>query len=124
MLNRRTHFDRKPIENIPKKWGWERVIANSPLYCGKLLFIHKGMHSSYHYHKKKDETFYIQQGTARVQIGWSDNINNTTAVVLREGDKFHVPVGMRHRIHAEEDLYMFEFSTEHFDDDSIRIDDA
>jgi hypothetical protein len=28
---------------------------------------------------------------------------------------------MRHRMYAMEDTEMFEFSTEHFDEDSIRI---
>ena len=26
---------------VPKGWGWEKWIANSHEYCGKLLFIKK-----------------------------------------------------------------------------------
>jgi quercetin dioxygenase-like cupin family protein len=41
--------------------------------------------------------------------------------VLSRGEKFHIPIGLRHRMYALEDTELFEFSTEHFDSDSIRI---
>ena len=41
--------------------------------------------------------------------------------LLTEGDSFHVPVGMRHQMLGLTDVVMFEFSTQHFDEDSIRI---
>jgi len=44
-----------------------------------------------------------------------------TIATLERGDKFHVPVGMRHQMYALEDTELFEFSTEHFDSDSIRV---
>ena len=31
-----------PIKFVSKGWGYEKWIANSPSYCGKLLFIAKG----------------------------------------------------------------------------------
>lgn len=45
---------------VEKSWGHEDWIANSPLYCGKDLFIKKGKWLSLHYHKLKTETFYVQ----------------------------------------------------------------
>ena len=47
---------------VPKGWGFERWIVNNDLYCGKLLFFAKGKRCSFHYHKKKTETFYVQSG--------------------------------------------------------------
>ena len=41
--------------------------------------------------------------------------------VLEPGDKFHVPIGMKHRMYGLLDTELFEFSTEHFDEDSNRI---
>jgi len=41
--------------------------------------------------------------------------------VLERGDKFHVPIRLKHRMVALEDTELFEFSTEHFDEDSYRI---
>ena len=45
---------------VSKGWGYEDWIVNKEQYCGKLLFIKKGKKCSWHYHKNKDETFYIQ----------------------------------------------------------------
>ena len=41
--------------------------------------------------------------------------------ILEKGDNFHVYRGLRHRMEALEDTELFEFSTQHFDSDSIRI---
>ena len=74
-----------------------------------------------HYHKLKDEVFYVQSGKIRIYYGWDDNIEMATVDVLERGDKFHVPIGMKHRMYAMEDTELFEFSSEHFDEDSNRI---
>ena len=42
-------------------------------------------------------------------------------IVLKPGDKFYVYRGLRHQMVALEDTELFEFSTQHFDDDSHRI---
>ena len=51
-----------PIKFVSKGWGYEKWIANGPEYCGKLLHFNLGKRCSWHYHKIKDETFYIQSG--------------------------------------------------------------
>lgn len=108
---------------VPKGWGYEHWIVNKKEYCGKILFFKKGKRCSWHYHKLKDETFYIQSGRLEVTYGWNDRktSNFITKTVLEEGDSFHVPVGMRHQMKGLTDVVMFEFSTQHFDEDSIRI---
>ncbi len=109
------------IKFVPKGWGFEKWIVNCDQYCGKLLYFVKGKKCSWHYHKVKDETFYIQSGKLILFYGEDDNIELAQKRVLRKGDKFHVPVGLRHRMYALEDTELFEFSTEHFDEDSIRV---
>ena len=52
----------EPIKYVPKGWGYEKWIANCEKYCGKLLFIAKDKQCSWHYHKLKDEVFFIQSG--------------------------------------------------------------
>tara|TARA_A100001201_G_C4083137_1_gene199617 strand:+ start:410 stop:595 length:186 start_codon:yes stop_codon:yes gene_type:complete len=56
-------------------------------------------------------------------VYWSnfDDFEMAYVKELNPGEKFHVPSGMRHRMRALEDTVMYEFSTEHFDEDSIRI---
>lgn len=50
-----------------------------------------------------------------------DNLENAQQCILEKGDSFHVPVALRHQMIALEDTEMFEFSTEHFEEDSYRI---
>ena len=109
------------IKFVPKGWGFEKWIANNEQYCGKLLYIAKGRKCSWHYHKVKDETFYIQSGKLILFYGEDDDINLAQKRVLRKGDNFHIPIGLRHRMYALEDTELFEFSTQHFDEDSIRV---
>ncbi len=49
------------IKIVTKEWGEERWIVNRD-YCGKLLILKKGFRCSLHYHKNKDETFYVNKG--------------------------------------------------------------
>jgi mannose-6-phosphate isomerase-like protein (cupin superfamily) len=110
-----------PIKFVSKGWGYEKWLANSSLYCGKILWFARGKQCSWHYHNVKDEVFYVHSGKLMVYYGWKDSIDLADVTILQKGDKFHVPTGMRHRMYAMEDTEMFEFSTEHFDEDSIRI---
>ena len=110
-----------PINFVPKGWGFEKWIVNNEEYCGKLLYFVKGKMCSWHYHKLKDEVFYVQSGKLLVKYSESDNIEDAEEVVLSKGDNFHVYRGLRHRMIALEDTELFEFSTQHFDSDSHRI---
>ena len=91
------------------------------MYCGKILFMEKNKRCSCHYHKLKDETFYLQSGLISLYYGYDEDIGNARFLVLEPGDKFHVPVGLKHQMVALQDSELFEFSTQHFDSDSIRI---
>ena len=104
-----------------KGWGYEKWIVNKPEYCGKLLYFSKDKKCSWHYHKLKDETFYIGSGKIKLLYGDNDDLKNAKVVILKKGDKFHVPVGLRHQMLALEDTELYEFSTEHFEEDSYRI---
>lgn len=110
-----------PIKFVPKGWGFEKWIVNSKEYCGKLLYFVKGKMCSWHYHKLKDEVFYVQSGKLLVKYSDQDDIKKAKETVLKPGDNFHVYRGLRHRMIALEDTELFEFSTQHFDSDSHRI---
>lgn len=110
-----------PIKFVSKGWGYEKWLVNCPDYCGKILFIAQGKKCSWHYHLLKDEVFYVQRGAVEVIYSLQDNPEVADKILLVEGDKFHVPKGMRHQMYALKDTELFEFSTTHFDSDSIRI---
>tara|TARA_Y100000004_G_C8884400_1_gene399052 strand:+ start:459 stop:806 length:348 start_codon:yes stop_codon:yes gene_type:complete len=106
---------------VEKGWGYEKWIVNKEEYCGKLLYFKKGLRCSWHYHKIKDEVFYLQSGKLIVKFSKSDNINEAESILLEPGQNFHIPIGLRHQMIALEDSELFEFSTQHFDEDSYRI---
>ena len=106
---------------VPKGWGFEKWIVNSEEYCGKLLYFVKDKRCSWHYHKLKDEVFYIQSGKVLVKYSDEDDIEQAKTIVLNRGDNFHVYRGLMHQMVALEDTELFEFSTQHFDEDSHRI---
>lgn len=109
------------IKFVPKGWGFEKWVCNSEEYCGKLLYFIKDKKCSWHYHILKDETFYIQSGKILLKYSEEDDLENALEVILNPGDKFHIYRELRHQMIALEDTELFEFSTQHFDEDSIRL---
>jgi len=112
------------MEQVEKTWGYEIWFANTARYCGKLLFVRHDEWSSkgaYHYHKIKDETFFIVEGVLR--LDYVDNNENFQTVILNKHEAFHVPTQMKHRFTAisESGCRFVEASTTHRDEDSYRV---
>tara|TARA_Y100000310_G_scaffold175785_1_gene175894 strand:- start:306 stop:674 length:369 start_codon:yes stop_codon:yes gene_type:complete len=109
-------------ELVPKTWGHEIWIANSPLYCGKLLWIKPGQSSSQHFHIKKTEDIYIAEGEMLLTL-WDNAIESVHT--LWPGDSIKITPGLVHKLacpdHCEQGVTLYEFSTQHFDSDSYRI---
>jgi mannose-6-phosphate isomerase-like protein (cupin superfamily) len=105
-----------------KTWGWEIWFANNDLYCGKLLFVKRNEWSSegkFHYHKIKDETFFIIRGTLLLDYVKDGEFYSIT---LTSEQSFRVPPKMKHRFTALSDggCQFIEASTTHREDDSFR----
>ena len=110
-----------PMKYVQKGWGYEKWIINKEEYCGKLLFFRSGKQCSWHYHKKKDEVCYLQSGKMIVRYSDGDNPEIADESLLEPGQNFYVYPGLRHQMYALEDSELYEFSTQHFDEDSYRI---
>jgi quercetin dioxygenase-like cupin family protein len=111
---------------VPKGWGYEKWICNSEKYCGKILHFVKDRQCSLHFHKLKDETFYVRSGLVRVCYAGVNPEDvpedlSLAQAILSAGDYFHVPPNTAHQILALEDSEIIEFSTQHFDEDSYRL---
>ncbi len=108
---------------VEKTWGSEEWIVNNEKYCGKILRFRKDTSCSWHYHKIKDEVMYVHTGKVKIIYGYNENINDISnkEVILEKGDSFHIPTGLIHKICALQETEMFEFSTQHFEEDSFRI---
>jgi quercetin dioxygenase-like cupin family protein len=109
------------MKYVSKSWGWELHICNNERYCGKKLFIKQGLWLSFHHHNIKDEVLYVESG--KIWFNHDETESNVDLVesdLLTVGHAFHVVPGVRHQMHAIEDTMLIEFSTQHFDEDSIR----
>ncbi len=83
---------------VPKGWGYELIWASTDKYCGKIMFFEKeGAQFSMHFHREKEETWFVNTGKFKVQ--W---IDTKTAVLyekeLKEGDVWHNPPLQPHRL--------------------------
>ena len=101
-------------QKTEKPWGFELLFAHTPKYAGKLIFVKKGHRLSLQYHEKKDESIYIYEGKALVEIGGSDGRMEST--MLQAGQFIWIPPGTKHRIQAIEDTTFFEVSTPELED--------
>ncbi|HJN57065.1 MAG: cupin domain-containing protein [Candidatus Woesearchaeota archaeon] len=99
-------------KEVKKEWGKEEWITNRD-YCGKKLTLNKGFRCSMHYHKNKDETFYILKGRVLMET------NNEKRIML-PGDSILITPNTKHRFTGLEDSEIMEFSTHHEDSDSYR----
>ncbi len=99
-------------KKVKKEWGKEIWIVNRD-YCGKKLILNKGFRCSMHYHKNKDETFYISKGKVLMET------NNKKQIML-PGNSILIEPNTKHRFTGLEDSEIMEFSTHHEDSDSYR----
>ena len=105
---------------VEKPWGWELVWAETEHYAGKLLFVRAGEALSLQYHERKDESWLVREGRARLELGQIEG--DLEAVEIRAGDAFRFPPGTVHRVTALEDTLVLEVSTSHLDD-VVRVED-
>jgi mannose-6-phosphate isomerase len=106
---------------IEKPWGWELIWADTDLYVGKVLFVRAGHSLSLQFHKEKDESWYVQEGRATLELG---DVGQTVLneEVIAAGACFRYRPGTVHRLTALEDTTIFEVSTAHLDD-VVRLED-
>ena len=111
-------FDPRRVE---KPWGWELIWALADGYAGKILFVRAGHSLSLQFHREKDESWYVQSGRAKVELG-----EVGAAVLVEEvvtvGAAFRFEPGTVHRVTALEDTTILEVSTPHLDD-VVRLED-
>ncbi len=99
---------------IEKPWGFELLLAHTPAYAGKLLFIKGGQRLSLQYHKKKDESIYLYQGEARIEVTGKDG--RLVQTVAQAGYCLRILPLTKHRLEAIQDTIIFEVSTPELED--------
>ncbi|MDE3025255.1 MAG: cupin domain-containing protein [Acidobacteriota bacterium] len=107
---------------VDKPWGWELIWAHAEAYVGKILFVRAGHALSLQFHHEKDESWYLESGRAKLELGGSgDAVLNEEIVTA--GATFRFRPGTIHRVTALEDTTILEVSTPQLDD-VVRLEDA
>ena len=107
---------------VDKGWGYEIIWATNDKYCGKLMYFdRKGSKFSMHFHKEKDETWFVNSG--RFVVRWIDTKDATLfEKELKEGDTWHNPPLQPHQLEAlEPNSSVTEVSTADSVEDNYRI---
>ena len=104
-----------------KPWGHELIWAETEQYVGKVLFVKAGESLSLQFHRQKDESWLVQQGRAKLELG-SAGDPVLSQEVIAAGACFRFRPGTVHRVTAIEDTTILEVSTPHLDD-VVRLED-
>ncbi len=111
-------FDARRVE---KPWGYELIWALSEVYVGKVLFVKAGAALSLQFHREKDESWLVQSGKAKLELGEVGQAV-LSEEVIGAGAAFRYRPGTVHRVTAIEDTTILEVSTPHLDD-VVRLED-
>lgn len=86
------HFGLDEFEKVGEIEYWI-VNDTDNRYCGKFLFLFEAQRCPCHFHKLKDETFYIVRGTVAMEV-------NGENLKLEPGSVYKMGPGMRHTFAA------------------------
>jgi len=107
---------------VIKGWGKEVIFASTENYAGKFLhFENAGSKMSMHFHKEKDETWFVLSGKFILRIINTENaqINET---VLEKGQVWRNAPLLPHQLEAlENNSVIVEVSTHDDPKDNYRI---
>jgi|TARA_B100001094_G_scaffold78181_1_gene74471 mannose-6-phosphate isomerase-like protein (cupin superfamily) len=107
---------------VEKGWGYELIWATNDKYCGKLMVFEKaGAKFSMHFHKEKDETWFVNSG--RFEVKWIDTKDAMLySKELTPGDTWHNPPLQPHQLTClEANSSISEVSTADSVEDNYRI---
>src|SRR5918998_2909075 len=109
-------------ERVEKPWGYELIWALTDRYAGKLLVVRAGQELSLQFHREKDESWYVLEGRAELELAAAGE-KATSREVVTPGAAFHFTPGTVHRIRALEETTVLEVSTPHLHD-VVRLEDS
>ena len=83
---------------VDKGWGYELIWATNDKYCGKIMVFEKvGSKFSMHFHKEKDETWFVNNG--RFLLNYIDKKTaEYKSQELKSGMTWHNPPLQPHQL--------------------------
>lgn len=106
---------------VDKLWGKEAWLVNDKgaNYCIKRMLLNPGYRCSEHYHKVKDETFYVLEGIVRLVVNGEEHILETDDFMRIEPFDIHYFEAV-----TPNGALFLECSTYHDDNDVVRMTDS
>jgi dTDP-4-dehydrorhamnose 3,5-epimerase-like enzyme len=117
------------IEKIPyakkvqgvKRWGEERgefvqIAYQEEIHHVVLFEIRKGFSRGDHYHRKKEEIFYIFNGKLKALFMDMENLQKEERV-LEKGDKIRIKPFCGHLFYGLEDTLVVEYSPQVYEEE-------
>ncbi len=108
-------------KRVDKPWGYELIWALTERYCGKLLLVRAGHELSLQFHREKDESWYVLEGRAKVELA-AVGEKVPSSEVVTPGAAFRITPGTVHRVRALDDTTILEVSTPQLED-VVRLED-
>tara|TARA_Y100000310_G_scaffold236409_1_gene239577 strand:+ start:1665 stop:2066 length:402 start_codon:yes stop_codon:yes gene_type:complete len=116
MGSRSTHVTVKP-------WGTEEIWASTHHSVGKILTIKGGHRLSRKYHRVKNHTIRILEGSLTLEVGPLSPGASVEALTLYPGEAYYLEARTIHRFCADEGgVILLEVSSQGADD-SVRLED-
>lgn len=116
MSDQAPHYDPSNFSNEPyakrieKPWGYEiHWVPEDAPYMGKVEHINAGCRLSLQVHDKKQESWFIINGQAKVV--WENDEGKLVETVLQPGMGYSTSVGQKHRLIGMTDCDIVEVST-------------
>lgn len=104
-------------------WGEEIWLENNNHYCAKIIRLKRGFRSSWHYHQRKDETFFVLNGIVLLRTSTQDG-KFTQTLYMKPGDKHRIEPGEIHSFKTlSETANILEVSKTD-DDDNVKLEPA
>lgn len=105
---------------VEKGWGHELIWATNEKYCGKMMHFNTGARFSMHFHREKEETWYVQSG--QFVVRWIDTKTaEQHEQILVEGAVWHNPPCMPHQLVCLQEGTVVEVSTPDSVEDNYRV---
>lgn len=105
---------------VEKGWGSELIWATNDKYCGKLMNFNTGAKFSMHFHREKDESWYVLSGKFIVKV-----IDTKTADItdheLNVGDTWRNTPLLPHQLICLEAGTIIEVSMPDSVEDNYRV---
>jgi quercetin dioxygenase-like cupin family protein len=106
--------------HVAKGWGSELIWATNDKYCGKMMNFNKGAKFSMHFHREKEETWYVQSG--KFIVKWINTADASQREdILNEGAVWHNPPLLPHQLICIEAGTIIEVSTPDSVEDNYRV---